>query len=218
VGLPAEAIAAELAAWLRGAAPGQPAVLVSDGGEFGQWVQVGAQLPLRASCLPSPCAVNAAGLRPRVVAAFHTCEMPQRSDTIPRLNFRQLLSAGRVQACVPAGAYTDRVINGPSGSIGGVLPFALAAALARPVLTRAPFPHTTLAQPSIMIREQVVRQGDTASSAVCTTGWVQPERLRASGWQSEKDAKLAQKLGQLQPFIAVLPLECMGQLASFGPT
>jgi hypothetical protein len=35
---------------------------------------------------------------------------------------------------------------------------------------------------------------------------------------SEKDAKLAQKLGQLQPFIAVFPHECMGQLASFGPT
>ena len=35
---------------------------------------------------------------------------------------------------------------------------------------------------------------------------------------SEKDAELAQKLGQLQPFIAVFPQECMGQLASFGPT
>ena len=41
-------------------------------------------------------------------------------------------------------------------------------------------------------------------------------------WQrpsySEEHAKLAQKLGQLQPFIAVLPQECMGQLASFRPT
>jgi hypothetical protein len=35
---------------------------------------------------------------------------------------------------------------------------------------------------------------------------------------SEQDAKLAQKLGQLQPFLAVFPQECMGQLASFGPT
>jgi hypothetical protein len=33
--------------------------------------------------------------------------------------------------------------------------------------------------------------------------------------QSEKDAKLAQKLGQLQPFTAVLPQECMGQTAIF---
>jgi hypothetical protein len=49
--------------------------------------------------------------------------------------------------------------------------------------------------------------------------------LRQSPWlgeqkandESEKDAKLAQKLGQLQPPIAVLPEECMGQLASFGP-
>ena len=35
---------------------------------------------------------------------------------------------------------------------------------------------------------------------------------------SKKDAKFAQKLGQLQLFIAVFPQECMGQLASFGPT
>jgi hypothetical protein len=31
---------------------------------------------------------------------------------------------------------------------------------------------------------------------------------------SDKDAKL----GQLQPFIAVFPQECIGQLAYFGPT
>jgi hypothetical protein len=35
---------------------------------------------------------------------------------------------------------------------------------------------------------------------------------------SEKAAKLAQKLGQLQPFVAVFLQECTGQLASFGPT
>ena len=35
---------------------------------------------------------------------------------------------------------------------------------------------------------------------------------------SEKDAELAQKLGHLQPFIAVSPHECLGQLASSGPT
>jgi hypothetical protein len=35
---------------------------------------------------------------------------------------------------------------------------------------------------------------------------------------SEKYPKLAQKLGQLQPFMAVFLLECMGQLASSGPT
>jgi hypothetical protein len=34
----------------------------------------------------------------------------------------------------------------------------------------------------------------------------------------ERDAKLAQELGHLQPFIAVFPRECVGQLASFGPT
>jgi hypothetical protein len=31
-------------------------------------------------------------------------------------------------------------------------------------------------------------------------------------------SKLAQKLGQLQPFTAVFPQECVGQLAYFGPT
>jgi hypothetical protein len=35
---------------------------------------------------------------------------------------------------------------------------------------------------------------------------------------SEKDAKLAQKLGQPQAFMAVFRLKCVGQLASFGPT
>jgi hypothetical protein len=35
---------------------------------------------------------------------------------------------------------------------------------------------------------------------------------------SEKATKLAHKLGQLQPFTAVFPHECMGQLASSGPT
>jgi hypothetical protein len=35
----------------------------------------------------------------------------------------------------------------------------------------------------------------------------------------ERDAnELAQKLGQFQPFLAVPPQECKGQLASFGPT
>jgi hypothetical protein len=37
-------------------------------------------------------------------------------------------------------------------------------------------------------------------------------------YASEEDAKLAQKLGQPQPLMAVSLLECMGQLASFGPT
>jgi hypothetical protein len=42
-----------------------------------------------------------------------------------------------------------------------------------------------------------------------------------SNWavnQVKKDAKLAQKLGQLQPFVAALAQDRMGQLASFGPT
>jgi hypothetical protein len=47
--------------------------------------------------------------------------------------------------------------------------------------------------------------------------WQQrPERVQAS--PSEKDSKLAQKLGQLQPFLVVSPQECTGQLPSSGPT
>ena len=38
------------------------------------------------------------------------------------------------------------------------------------------------------------------------------------GRAGEKAAELAQKLGQLQPFIDVFPQECTGQLAFFGPT
>jgi hypothetical protein len=33
-----------------------------------------------------------------------------------------------------------------------------------------------------------------------------------------KGAVSAQKLGQLQPFVAALPWECLAQLVSFGPT
>ena len=41
---------------------------------------------------------------------------------------------------------------------------------------------------------------------------------RAPASLSEGDAKLAQKLGQLQPSLAAFLLECVGQLASFGAT
>jgi hypothetical protein len=47
------------------------------------------------------------------------------------------------------------------------------------------------------------------------SGHTAREQLDCKG---EKDAKLAQKLGQLQPFIAVFSRENMCQLASFGPT
>jgi hypothetical protein len=43
-------------------------------------------------------------------------------------------------------------------------------------------------------------------------------RAAAEHVESEKAAKLAQTLGQLQSFTTVLPQEYTGQLASFGPT
>ena len=46
-----------------------------------------------------------------------------------------------------------------------------------------------------------------------------PGRVRQLHRPGEKEAAVsAQKLGQLQPFVDVLPPECMGQLAFFGPT
>ena len=45
-----------------------------------------------------------------------------------------------------------------------------------------------------------------------------PEKVINTIQVSKKGAELAQKLGQLQPLIAVFPRECMGQLAYFGPT
>ena len=61
------------------------------------------------------------------------------------------------------------------------------------------------------------RRGGGADGAVGVgAGGALPGAAAAAG-EGEKDAKLAQKLGQLQPFTAVFPQECMGQLASFGP-
>ena len=45
-----------------------------------------------------------------------------------------------------------------------------------------------------------------------------PSQRGGFPYASEKDTKLAQKLGQLRPFTAVFPQGCMNQLASFGPT
>ena len=45
-----------------------------------------------------------------------------------------------------------------------------------------------------------------------TLGQLRPQAVQLHA--SEKDANLAQKLGQLQPFLAVFPQACMGQLAS----
>ena len=42
-------------------------------------------------------------------------------------------------------------------------------------------------------------------------------RVRRSIWRGGKDTVSAQKLGQLQPFIAVLPRDCTGQPASSAP-
>ena len=55
---------------------------------------------------------------------------------------------------------------------------------------------------------------------VHTTAAADPEGVLAERLASEMAnyAWQARKTGQLQPFVAALPRECMGQLASFGPT
>jgi hypothetical protein len=55
----------------------------------------------------------------------------------------------------------------------------------------------------------------SSCSARAGRRWPSPRAFRMArdgGDQSEQDAKLAQKLGQLQPFIALFPHKCMGQL------
>jgi hypothetical protein len=58
--------------------------------------------------------------------------------------------------------------------------------------------------------------GADATAALATRGTFPTAGLRVAA--SEKDATLAQKLGQLQLFTAVFPQECMGQLGPFGST
>ena len=60
------------------------------------------------------------------------------------------------------------------------------------------------AAPGCGARRRIARQA-------CALTW-------HANWWSEKHVKLAQKLGQLQPFIAVSPQGCTGQIGSFGPT
>ena len=43
-------------------------------------------------------------------------------------------------------------------------------------------------------------------------------QLAAHGGTGPRGDAQASKLGQLQPFVPVSPQECLGKLASFGPT
>ena len=60
--------------------------------------------------------------------------------------------------------------------------------------------------------------GNSLETAAGVEGEAHWRELRQIPAASEKDAKLAQKLDQLQPVLAVFLQECMGQLTSFGPT
>jgi hypothetical protein len=84
-----------------------------------------------------------------------------------------------------------------------------------------------IAQQKQQLQEQQRRREQESAGGDGAEG--RPHRRRSSAMavdfdefcmlaeQVRKGAELAQKLGQLQPFIAVFTQECMGQLASFGP-
>ena len=67
-----------------------------------------------------------------------------------------------------------------------------------------------------LVTNTVVRDNTFTGARGAAT--VLSRSLRQENSTSEKDAALTQTLGQLQPFIAAFPQECMGHLASFGPT
>jgi hypothetical protein len=77
----------------------------------------------------------------------------------------------------------------------------------------------TPGHPSVQINEGMRRRFGNCDIRSCIMSTVVADPARAAATAaSEHDAKLAQKLGQLQPFAASFPQECMGQLAYFGPT
>ena len=66
---------------------------------------------------------------------------------------------------------------------------------------------------SVDRRMTVSPLGQVAGTVVCEAVYsLKDNQVRKAPW------KLAKKLGQLQPFTAVFPQECMGQLASVGLT
>jgi hypothetical protein len=69
------------------------------------------------------------------------------------------------------------------------------------------------------LRFGMLPAGRQSTNSIDSTILCRPRRAGARKRSlSEKDGKLAQKLGQLLPFIAVLPQECRGQLAYVGAT
>jgi hypothetical protein len=95
---------------------------------------------------------------------------------------------------------------------------------------------TALAQTvGVNFKAPIGVSSQTAAGPTCDF-WANPVGFRCEPWSrsrgrmtsrrraqrrptpSEQDAKWARKLGQLQPFLAVSPPECTGQLSSLGPT
>jgi hypothetical protein len=66
----------------------------------------------------------------------------------------------------------------------------------------------------LALAEQAIGRGGVRLSVENSGGL----SFRSMGLLLGLARRQVRKLAQLQPFIAVFPHECMGQLASFGPT
>ena len=80
-----------------------------------------------------------------------------------------------------------------------------------------PLPHERREEAAELVRTATAEETEGAALARVDSEAFRREYMaqvrKTSSWP-----KLAQKLGQLQPFTAVFPQERVGQLASFGPT
>jgi hypothetical protein len=78
--------------------------------------------------------------------------------------------------------------------------------------------------PIVVLRSRTCRGSSVAVTATLARPYTRETKPSFDDLESvqtyrslaEKDTKLAQKLGQLQPFLTVLPQECMSQLASLA--
>jgi hypothetical protein len=142
--------------------------------------------------------VAAAELAPR--ARSQVIDSPSRQSQVIDSPFRQ-------SACSSGDEYFDDAIDFEAdfdGSLDGSFEADLD-------------PAGVEAEDAQRTRSEISARRNAEAQAHTSRHHVRVAELEVAA--SEKDAKLVQKLGQLQPFIAVFPRECMGQLACFaGPT
>ena len=130
----------------------------------------------------------------------HAREIPSRAGLCPTLHL-----LGRSQ-CVPQGLYSGCMSSHRTG--GGCHPSHCWAGSG--------------SSRSSSARAQTAERGRVSAVPAIPNRRRKPTNLaiveKKNKVAGEKDAKLAQKLGQCQNCIAAFPQECMGQLPSSGPT